>query len=221
MQMDRLRAIGGGIKAAAMVAIALLEAQAGPNHKLLLERQAEEIVEAEAGLRAASRDLPECADGCLTPSEAVAVAFSAGPDQRVKGRFVLDVRGGGDSNWRAPENLFFLNSERNYRVFGALTLAIKPEAMMQLLNPPRAKTREPIKDGDIIVEAERPQVELNVANMMARFENRRLIIDGEVGLQWIRYNGTPGIEGQRGQGYYQVWIRITSPAQVTILEGAP
>ena len=48
-----------------------------------------------------------------------------------------------------------------------------------------------------------------------------VIIDGEVGLQWIRYNGTPGIEGQRGQGYYQVWIRIASPAQVTILEGAP
>ena len=221
MKMDRLRAIGGGIKAAAMVAVALLETQAGPNHKLRLERQAEKIVEAEADLRAARRDLPECADGCLTPGEAVAVAFSAGPDQRVKGRFVLDVRNGGASNWRAPEDLFFLNSERDYRTFGSLTLAIKPDAMMQLLNPPRSEPREPIEEGNIIVETERPQVELNVANMMERFENRRLIIDGEVGLQWIRYNGTPGIEGLRDQGYYQVWIRIASPAQVTMLEGAP
>ena len=219
--MDRLRAIGGGIKAAAMLAVALLEAQAGANHKLRLERQAEKIVEAEAGLRAARRGLPECADGCLTPSEAVAVAFSTGSDQRVKGRFVLDVRGGGDSDWRDREDLFFLNSERDYRAFGSLTLAIDPEAMMQLLNPPRAGLGEPIEEGDIIVEAERPQVELNVANMMKRFENRRLIIDGEVGLQWIRYIGTPGIEGQRGQGYYQVWIRIASPAQVTILQETP
>lgn len=222
MAVYRLRAIHGGLLAAAMFVVALVEVQAAPGGRRLsaLERQAEKIVEAEAGLRAARLDLPECADGCLTPSEAVATAFAAGSGQRVKGVFVLDIRGGGASGRDSPERLYFLNSEQDYRVFGSLTLAFEPEVMRQLLNPPRVVMRDPLEEGDIIVERERPRnrVALNVSNMLDKFGNRRLLIDGEASLEWISFIGTSGREGVRDEGYYQVWVRIASPDQVTILD---
>lgn len=221
MQTYRLLTMDGGLRAVAMFALALVEAPAEPDSGRIsqLERQVEQIVEAEADLRAARSDLPECEVGCLTPTEAVAIAFSTGADQRVEGRFLLDIRGSGASGRDDPERWYFLNSEQDYRVFGSLTLAFEPETMRQLLNPPRVILRDPLEEGDIIVERERPskRVALNISNMMDKFRNRRLIIDGEMGLEWISYIGTSGREGVRDEGYYQVWVRIASPDQVTIL----
>lgn len=202
-----------------MVAIPSGAAKASVARISRLENQIERIIAAQADLRAARSAMPQCADGCLTPVEAVALAFDAGPQQRTRARFVLDVRGGGVSGLDDRERLFFLNSERDYRVFGSLTLAFEPEAMRQLLNPPRSDRSDPIEEGDIIVEGERERTELNLSNVMKHFEDRRLVIEGEVGLKWIRYYGTSGREGVRDEGYYQVWVRIDTPAQVTIIEG--
>ncbi|MFL0671682.1 MAG: hypothetical protein ACJLS3_09775 [Erythrobacter sp.] len=212
---------GGRLLAAAIFAAAPVASEAGASRARIskLENQIQRIIAAEADLRAARDTMPECADGCLTPVEAVAVAFDAGAQQRTQARFVLDIRGGGVSRPEDDERLFFLNSERDYRVFGSLTLVFDPEAMRQLLNPARVELRDPIEEGDIIVERdrERNRVALNLSNMMKRFENRRLVVDGEVGLRWIRYYGTSGREGVRDEGYYQVWVRIAAPAQVTII----
>ena len=212
---------GGGLLAAAMLAAAPVASEAGASRARIakLENQMERIIAAEADLRAARDAMPECAKGCLTPVEAVALAFDAGPQHRTKARFVLDIRGGGVSRPEDDERLFFLNSEKDYRAFGSLTLVFDPEAMRQLLNPARDDLRDPAEEGDIIVERDRDRVALNLSNMMTRFENRRLIVDGEVGLKWIRYYGTSGREGVRDEGYYQVWVRIASPAQVAIIAG--
>ena len=221
MSVHRLWVTDGVVLTAAIAGLALVDIQADPNLEELSreERQAERLIEAEADLREARRFLPECAVECLTPSEAVAVAFSAGPERRVNGRFIFDVKGGGASEPGSPESLFFLNSQKNFRLFGSLTLAVEPEAMERLLNPPRVELRDDLEDGDIIVERERPRkrVSLSVSNMLDRFENRRVIIDGDVGLQWVRYSGTKGRAGVRREGYYQVWLRVASPGQVTIV----
>jgi hypothetical protein len=190
---------GGGLLAAAIFAAAPVASEAGASRARIsrLENQIQRIIAAEADLRAARDTMPECADGCLTPVEAVALAFDAGAQQRTKARFVLDIRGGGVSAPEDAERLFFLNSEKDYRIFGSLTLVFEPEAMRQLLNPARVELRDPMEEGDIIVERdrERNRVALNLSNMMKRFENRRLVVDGEVGLRWIRYYGTSGREG--------------------------
>ncbi len=214
----------GGLWASAISAGALFAAEAKASQARVsrVENQIQRIIAAEAELRAARSTTPECAEGCLTPIEAVALAFDVGSEQRTKARFVLDIRGGGVSPPDDDERLFFLNSERDYRVFGSLTLAFQPEAMRQLLNPARVELRDPLEQGDIIVERARKRVALNLSNMMKRFAGRRLVIEGEVELRWIGYYGTSGREGVRDEGYYQVWVRIASPAQVTIIgDGQP
>lgn len=207
-----------GLAAAAMMAAILCgPVQASEARISRLENQIQRIIAAEADLRAARDAMPQCAEGCLTPIEATALAFDSGPQQRTAARFVLDIGGGGVSRPEDDERLFFLNSEKDYRVFGSLTLAFEPEAMRQLLNPARADLSDPADEGGIIVERERNRVALNLANMMKRFAGRRLVIDGEVGLKWIRRYGTSGREGIRDEGYYQVWVRIAVPAQVTLI----
>lgn len=219
MEQGVWRRCGGGLLAAAMLAAvpAASEPGASPTRISRLENQIERITAAEADLRAARDAMPQCAAGCLTPIEAVAIAFDRGPQQRTATRFVLDIRGGGKSSPEDDERLFFLNSEKDYRAFGSLTLALEREAMRQLLNPARTDPRDPAEEGGIIVERDRDEVALNLSNVMKRFENRRLMVEGEVGLKWIRYYGTSGREGVRDEGYYQVWVRIASPTQVAII----
>lgn len=209
----------GGLLASAIAAAALFAAEANASQARVsrLENQIQRIIAAEAELREARSALPQCAEGCLTPVEAVALAFDAGPQQRTRARFVLDIRGGGVSRPEDRERWFFLNSEKDYRVFGSLTLAFEREAMRQLLNPAGTNLSDPTEEGDIIVERERDRVALNLSNIMKRFEGRRLVVEGEVGLQWIRYYGTSGREGVRDEGYYQVWLWIVSAEQVTII----
>ena len=170
-------------------------------------------------LREARLRLDACAQDCLTPVEAVETAFLAGPGQRTRGRFLLDVKGGGADPRIETERYFYLNSHRDFRRYGTLVLAFDPEVMRKLLNPPLPRPRQ-LEEGDIVVEADRPRrnVALNRSNMMRRFANRRLVVDGEVGLEWIEFIGTRGREGVAGEGYYQVWVRIVEPGQVRIVE---
>ncbi|MFY8048431.1 MAG: hypothetical protein ACOVNS_06375 [Erythrobacter sp.] len=175
--------------------------------------------EEDIALREARGTLDACATGCLTPVEAVSTAYLAGPKRQTNGRFLLDVKGGGADPVTEPERHFYLNSHPDYRRFGTLVLAFEPEVMRKLLNPPRTRPRE-ADEGDIIVEALRPRVALTRENMMKRFGGQRILVDGEVGLKWIAFIGTRGREGVPGEGYYQVWVRITAPEQVTMLQGA-
>jgi hypothetical protein len=175
----------------------------------------------DAALREARQQLPACSDLCLTPIEAVARAVAAGPGQASKGLFILDVKGGGVDDASALDGLYYLNSHRNFRRLGTLTLAFEPDAMKQLLNPvPKATPHDDPGDAQIVVRAQRPRkrVLLTVANMMKRFSGRRILVDGEVKLKWISFVGTRMREGKTDEGYYQVWIRISSPDQVTILD---
>ena len=172
--------------------------------------------EEDAPLRAIRDTLDACVAGCLTPVEAVSTAYLAGPARRTRGRFLLDVEGGGADPVNEPDRYFYLNSHQDFRRFGTLVLAFDPEAMHRLLNPVRTRPSQ-TEEGDIIVKARRRRVALNQNNMMKRFGDRRILVDGEVGLKWIAFIGTRGREGVPREGYYQVWVRITAPEQVTIL----
>jgi hypothetical protein len=55
--------------------------------------------------------------------------------------------------------------------------------------------------------------------MMQRLGGRRIVVDGEVRLQWIdSYMGAPrpiaNKRGEREVGYYQVWVRVVDADQV-------
>ncbi|AOL24570.1 hypothetical protein Ga0102493_11436 [Erythrobacter litoralis] len=191
------------------------------------DRRARRLEERDVALAAARETISECTSGCITPIEATALAFSAGEGRAVPGRFLLDVRGGGRSRLRREQNLYFLNSQGDYSAFGVLVIAFEADAMRALLNPqplPRA-TAEP--EGDIVVQAHRPrdEVSLSVANMISRYRGKRMLVDGEVSLQWIRQGYGAVSEGRRTRrerGYYQVWVRVTDPAQVAwVGEPAP
>lgn len=173
--------------------------------------------EEDGPLRAARGTLDPRATGCLTPVEAVSTAYLAGPEGQTNGRFLLDVKGGGADPLTEPQRHFYLNSHPDFRRFGTLVLAFEPEVMRKLLNPPRTRPRK-TKEGDIIVEARRRRVALTRDNMMKRFGGQRILVDGEFGLKWIAFIGTRGREGVPGEGYYQVWVRIASADQVTVLD---
>lgn len=169
-----------------------------------IKRRLRQIDNLEKDLRRDRESLSPCAAvTCMTPSEAAAAAFAAGPQQKVAGRFILDVRAGSgphDPNQLHTENLFYLSSERSFHNFGVLVLAIEPEALAGLIRA----------SGEI--GAARP----SMSRMMNRFAGKRVIVDGEVGLQWVehRYWQT----GMRtGRGLNQVWVRVNSPDQITVV----
>lgn len=170
----------------------------------LVNRRARELDRAEKGLREYRAKLPDCtATACLTPSEAAVIAFKNGPEQRTAGRFILDVRAGtgpGNPHQLHTEDLFYLSSFRRFTGFGTLVVAIEPESLSGLL---RASGKAADK---------RP----SVSRMMDMFAGKRVIVDGEVGLQWIEFRDWE--TGQRnGQGYHQVWVRVTSPDQIRVI----
>lgn len=167
-------------------------------------RRVRELERLEQGLREDRARLPQCTDTlCLTPSEASVLAFKAGPGNRVAGRFILDVKAGtGPKNpdQLHNEDLFYLSSYRSFMDFGTLVVAIEPESLRGLID----------NAGDDA------QVRPSVARMMKLFKGQRVIVDGEVGLQFIEYRDWES--GQRnGRGYFQVWVRVTSPEQITVL----
>lgn len=177
--------------------------------------------EADTALKTVRKALPECDSGCLTPDEATIMAFAAGEGSAQPGRFLLDVRGGGQSLHGELGQLFFVNSRRDYATLGTLTVAFEPDALRALLQRAKVCGAANVAEGQINVKGCRREglSDLNMFTMMQRLGGRRIVVDGEVRLQWIDSSiGAPRpIANTRGEyetGYYQVWVRVTDADQV-------
>jgi hypothetical protein len=217
MMRKALIAAACGLGLSALVPVPLPYLKDGTAHALsevfigtdaLVNRRIRQLDRLERGLREDRARLPQCAaTDCFTPSEAAAVAFQKGPGERTQGRFILDVRGGtgpSDPHQLHTEDLFYLSSFRRFTGFGTLVVAIAPDALSDLMADSAVSG---IKD-----RADRP----SVSRMMKQFGGQRVIVDGEVSLQWIEFRDWES--GQRnGQGYHQVWVRVTSPEQITVV----
>jgi hypothetical protein len=207
----------GGLIAAAGVAdgAALAQSQAIPipeqqlfplPNATLAARRLRQLDLAERDLRAARDAHALCREAaCATPAEAAALAFQAGPEQPLRGRFILDVRSatGPGNRFKPPgSDEFYLASERDPRLYGTMVVAIAPEAMEGLLNPGTAETEARVRPTS--------------GRLRAAFSGERVIVDGEASLQWVDW---PDWEtGQRnGMGQYQVWVRVTSPDQIRLM----
>jgi len=180
--------------------------------------------DADAALKAARPDLPECEAGCLTPAEATVMAFSAGEGEARAGRFLLDIRGGGQSLRGGLGELLFVNSRQDYATLGTLTIAFDREALHRLLQRVGVCGTSDVVEGQITVKACRSGglPDLNMFTMMQRLGGRRIVVEGEVRLQWIDSAlGAPRpVANKRGEheiGYYQVWVHVTDAAQVTFV----
>ncbi|MEM6909696.1 MAG: hypothetical protein AAF494_13560 [Pseudomonadota bacterium] len=181
----------------------------------------ERLAQADAPLAAARGSLPECEEGCITPREAAAMAFAAGEGERSAGRFLLDIRGGGQSIDGELEQLFFVNSQRDYATLGTLTIAFEPDALDALLRRARVCGAADVVDGQIIVKGCRSDrvFDLNMFTMMQRLGGRRIVVDGEVRLQWIdsrigQPRPMPNKRGENELGYYQPWVWVRDADQV-------
>lgn len=180
-----------------------------------------DLAEADSPLKAARAALLDCEDGCITPGEATVMALAAGEGEVRSGRFLLDVRGGGQSFQGQLGTMLFVNSRRDYATLGTLTIAFEPEALRALLRRARTCGSPSLSAGEMTVNAcygdDIP--DLNMFTMMQRLGNRRLIVEGEVRRHWIDSPlGTPhpvaNFYGEHEIGYYQVWVHVTDAAQV-------
>ncbi len=206
-----LAALGLGLSALVPVSVPTLDSGAAlalPDlfigRDALANRRLRELERLEQDLRKDRTGMPQCAAiTCLTPSEAATVAFAKGPGEGTAGRFILDVRAGtGPDNPHQlhTEDLFYLSSFRRFSGFGTLVVAIEPESLSGLIQAAGAG----------------PDKRPSVSRMMDLFADKRVIVDGEVALQWIEFRDWE--TGQRnGQGYHQVWIRVTSPEQIRVV----
>lgn len=186
-----------------------------------IETRIAELAALDAPLVAARSTSPDCESGCITPSEAVKLAFEAGEGEARAGRFLLDIKGGGQSLSGSLGELFFVSSRQDYARFGTLTIAFEPDALMNLLRRARVCNSRKFQPGRIEVEGCREDLdfELNMFTMFQRIGGRRILVDGEVRLQWIdAATGLPlpvaNKRGEREAGYYQVWIRVEDADQV-------
>ncbi len=189
-----------------------------------MEHHVERLIAADASLKSIRPSLPECEKGCVTPGEATVLAFNAGEGAARPGRFLLDIRGGGRSLHGELEELFFVNSRQDYARLGTLTIAFEPDALRTLLRRARVCGAEDVVDGQITVKGCRsPGIsDLNMFTMMQRLGGRRIVVDGEVRLQWIdSHLGSPrptaNKRGENELGYYQVWVRVEDADQVTFV----
>jgi hypothetical protein len=176
----------------------------------VLQRRLRQLAVIERPLLGTRAGLAECRETtCLTPAEATAAAYAAGRGQTVRGRFILQVRSGtGPRNRFLPkdERLFYLGSERIFGDYGVLVLAITPEALAGLMDPQGTAPRG---------TASAPSTE----RMIRRFMRKTLVVDGEAGLRFIETEDWE--TGQRnGIGRYQLWLRVTAPEQVRVVEAA-
>lgn len=186
-----------------------------------IKQRVTQLLATETTLNSVRPNIPECETGCVTPAEAVALAYEAGEGQPVPGRFLLDVLGGGRSLHGELGELFFINSQLGYGRFGTLTIAFTEDALWDLLRRARACGGGE-RDGRIEVlgcHRSAKADDLNMFTMMQRLGNRRIVVDGEVRLQWIdAATGAPrpvaNIRGEREPGYYQVWVRVQDADQV-------
>lgn len=181
--------------------------------------------EADAPLISARGSLPECAAGCITPGEATVMAFAGGEGASRAGRFLLDIRGGGQSLHGELGELLFVNSRQDYATLGTLTVAFERPALYALLRGVRVCGANDVIEGQITVKACRTDGlrDLNMFTMMQKLGGRRIVVEGEVQLQWIdSHLGAPSpVANKRGEherGYYQVWVHVTDPDQVTFVD---
>ncbi|MBV7265761.1 hypothetical protein [Erythrobacter ani] len=188
---------------------------------LPLEQRLLALSRTDGPLDAVRASSPDCEPGCITPSEATQMAFAAGEGQSRAGRFILDIRGGGQSMSGSLEELFFVSSHQDYAELGTLTIAITPDALYNLLRRARVCGAREFRPGQIDVKGCREDVnfDVNMFTMMQRLGNRRIVVDGEVRLQWIDSRfGTPrpmaNKRGENEPGYYQVWVRVDDADQV-------
>jgi hypothetical protein len=176
--------------------------------ELQLKRRIAQLEKLEAPLVAVRHSFDLCREThCFTPSEAAVAALDAGPERKQTGRFILDVRGGGPANpvHLNRDGLFYLNSEWDFRRIGVLVLVIEPDVVGRLLG----------HDG-ALRDAEGRLDHRAVERMMARFSGKRLIVDGELGLQLIQLTDVD-TRLPNGTGYHQVWVRVTSPDQIRVV----
>ncbi len=211
--------------AAALVTLALAAPALRAAGNALGPAQLAGLAEADASLKAARADLPDCEPGCITPGEATAMALALGEGEARAGRFLLDVRGGGQSLQGQLGTMLFVNSRRDYATLGTLTIAFEPEALHALLRRARGCGAADVVDGQITVKACYGEgvPDLNMFTMMQRLGGRRLIVEGEVRRNWIDSPlGSPrpiaNFYGEHEVGYYQVWVHVTEAAQVTFAD---
>lgn len=211
--------------AAALVTLALAAPALRAAGDALGPAQLAGLAEADASLKAARADLPDCEPGCITPGEATAMALALGEGEARAGRFLLDVRGGGQSLQGQLGTMLFVNSRRDYATLGTLTIAFEPEALHALLRRARGCGAADVVDGQITVKACYGEgvPDLNMFTMMQRLGGRRLIVEGEVRRNWIDSPlGSPrpiaNFYGEHEVGYYQVWVHVTEAAQVTFAD---
>lgn len=186
-----------------------------------IEHRLASLGEANAALKTARAILPECQPECITPDEATVMAFAAGESGAQPGRFLLDIRGGGQSIHGELGELFFVNSRQDYATLGTLTIAFEPDALRALLQRAKVCGAANVTDGQINVKGCRSGgvSDLNIFTMMQRLGGRRIVVDGEVRLQWIDSRiGSPrplaNRRGERELGYYQVWVRVADADKV-------
>lgn len=199
-----------------------LSAKVAPtDHLPSLELHLANLGAEDAALKAARTRLPECEPGCLTPGEATAMALSAGEGVVRKGRFLLDIRGGGQSIHGELGQLLFVNSRQDYATLGTLTVAFEPDALQMLLRRARVCGAVDVTAGQIDVKGCRADGvgDLNMFTMIQRLGGRRIVVEGEMRLQWIDWHmGRPhpaaNKRGEHERGYYQVWVRVAEPEQV-------
>jgi hypothetical protein len=201
----------------------LLAQPADPDGVASIAQRLESLGEtdADAALRTVRPLLPDCGPGCITPGEATVMAFSAGQGEARPGRFLLDIRGGGRSIQGELGNLFFVNSRPDYATLGTLTIAFTPDALRALLQRARVCGAAEVIDGQINVKGCRSDdvFDLNMFTMMQRLNGRRIVVEGEVRLQWIdsRIGSPRPVANRRGEyeiGYYQVWVQVDDADQV-------
>ena len=186
-----------------------------------LDERIAQLVQYDTPLIAAVEGSPDCEPGCITPSEALKLAFLAGEEGAQKGRFLLDIKGGGQSISGSLEQLFFVSSRQDYARFGTLTIAIEPDALYNLLRRARVCNARDFTPGRINVKGCRQDAnfDLNMFTMIQRLGGRRIAVDGEARLQWIdARTGLPRPEankrGEHEPGYYQVWVQVDDADQV-------
>lgn len=184
-----------------------------------------DLDDADLPLKAVRAALPDCEAGCITPGEATAMALSAAEGEAQPGRFLMDIRGGGQSFQGELGTMMFVNSRQDYATLGTLTIAFEPEALRALLRRAQVCGAADVVEGQITVKAcytDGPP-DLNMFTMMQRLSGRRIIVEGDVRRQWIDSPlGSPSpVANKRGEhelGYYQVWVHVTEAAQVTFAD---
>jgi len=183
------------------------------------------LVEADAALSSARALLPDCESGCITPGEATMMAFSAREGETLPGRFLLDIRGGGQSLHGELGQLLFVNSRQDFATLGTLTVAFERDALEALLRRLRICGADEVVEGEITVKACRSSgiSNLDMFTMIQRLDGRRIVVDGDLRLQWIdsRIGSPRPVSNKRGErelGYYQVWVQVSEAAQVIFVD---